>query len=183
MRQIALKSINNCFPFVRKACRGLNLTRLESNTPLGTRALNRTRYEGRSAVTDKEKVEEIARHLCRAAGQNPDAKIRLGEPLSFAAGDCTIVKPLIVPAWKAYSREARRLAMSDAEHAESRARARKPRRKPIVRLLCSPRILAVVLRRRLRPLQIATRLRALRVGGRRGLSARAAMLSQQESGS
>jgi hypothetical protein len=69
-------------------------------------------------VTDEEKIEKIARELCRAAGQDPDTKVRLGQPLSFAAGDCTIVKPLIVPAWKAYSREARRLSMSDAEHAE-----------------------------------------------------------------
>jgi hypothetical protein len=132
-------------------------------------------------VTDEEKLEEIARQLCRAAGQNPDAKIRLGEPLSFTAGECTIVKPLIVPAWKAYSREARRLAMSDSEHAGSSARARIPRRKPIVRLLCSPRMLGVVLRRRLRPLQLATRLPALRVRGRRSVSTGAGIFSVERS--
>jgi hypothetical protein len=105
--------------------------------------------------TDEEKLEKVARELCLAGGKNPDAMVRLGEPLSYAAGECTIVKPLFVPAWKTYSREARRLAMSDAEHAESSVRGRKPRRKPIVRLLCSPRMLAVVLRRRFRPLQMA----------------------------
>lgn len=103
------------------------------------------------------------------------------EPLALAAGECTILKPLIVPAWKAYSREARRLAMSDAEHAESSARARKPRRKLVVRLLCRPRMLAIVLRHRLRPRQVATRLRALRIRGRQSLPAGAGMFSQRKS--
>jgi hypothetical protein len=133
-------------------------------------------------VTDEEKLEQIARELCRAAGKDPDAKIRLGEPLSFAVGECTVVKPLIVPAWKAYSREARRLAMSDAEHAERSARARKPRRKlAIVRLLCSPRMLAIVLRRRSRRLQIAARWRALQIRARQSTSAGATIVSARRS--
>jgi hypothetical protein len=66
-------------------------------------------------VTEEEKIERIARQLCIAAGKNPDARIRLGAPLSFAAGECTVIRPLIVPEWKQYCREARRLAMSDAE--------------------------------------------------------------------
>jgi hypothetical protein len=135
-------------------------------------------------VTDEEKLEEIARQLCQAAGQNPDTKIRLGDPLSFAVGECTIVKPLIVPAWKAYSREARRLAMSDAEHADRGVRARGPRRQPtIVRLLCSPRMLAIVLRRRLRCLQMAARLRPLHIRARQDLSAGAAIASARKSSS
>ena len=69
-------------------------------------------------MTDEEKLQKIARELCCAAGKDPDAKVQLGQPLSFRAGECTGLKPLIVPAWKAYSREARWLAMSDAEHAE-----------------------------------------------------------------
>jgi hypothetical protein len=125
--------------------------------------------------TDEEKLEKVARELCLAGGKNPDAMVRLGEPLSYAAGECTIVKPLFVPAWKTYSREARRLAMSDAEHAESSVRGRKPRRKPIVRLLCSPRMLAVVLRRRFRPLRMATPLRTLRGRGRQREDGRASL--------
>jgi hypothetical protein len=111
-------------------------------------------------VTDEEKIEKIARELCRAAGQDPDAKVRLGQPLSFAAGDCTIVKPLIVSAWKAYSREARRLSMSDAEHAEPSTPRRNSRRKRrIVRWRASARMLQIVLRRRLKRLQLTISLR------------------------
>jgi hypothetical protein len=110
-------------------------------------------------VTDEEKIEKIARELCRAAGQDPDAKVRLGQPLSFAAGDCTIVKPLIVPAWKAYSREARRLSMSDAEHAEPTPRRNSRRKRGIVRWRASARMLQIVLRRRLKRLQLTASLK------------------------
>jgi hypothetical protein len=118
-------------------------------------------------VTDEEKIEKIARELCRAAGQDPDAKVRLGQPLSFAAGDCTIVKPLIVSAWKAYSREARRLSMSDAEHAEPSRRTRNSgRKRRIVRWRASARMLRIVLRRRLRRLQLTASLKEFRFAAR-----------------
>jgi len=107
-------------------------------------------------VTDGEKLESMARELCRAAGKDPDAKICLGTPVSFPVGDCTIVKPLIVPTWKAYCREARRLSMSDAEHAEASAGPHKSRRKRrIRRLRASMRMLRIVLRRRLARSQLA----------------------------
>ncbi len=69
-------------------------------------------------MSEEEKIEKVARQLCIAAGKNPDARVRLGQPLAFAAGECTVLRPLIIPAWKQYCREARRLAMSDAEHAD-----------------------------------------------------------------
>jgi hypothetical protein len=116
-------------------------------------------------VTDEEKIEKIARELCHAAGKDPDAKIRLGTPMSFPVGECTIVKPLIVPTWKAYWREARRLSMSDAEHAEHGV-ARTDGggfsgRRRIRRLRASARMLRRVLRRRLARLQLVARLPAL----------------------
>jgi hypothetical protein len=121
-------------------------------------------------VTDEEKIEKMARELCRAAGQDPDAKVRLGQPLSFAAGDCTVVKPLIVPAWKAYSREARRLSMSDAEHAEPSTPRRNSRRKRrIVRWRASARMLQIVLRRRLRRLQLTASLREFHRAAQEGI--------------
>jgi hypothetical protein len=121
-------------------------------------------------VTDEEKIEKMARELCRAAGQDPDAKVRLGQPLSFAAGDCTVVKPLIVPAWKAYSREARRLSMSDAEHAEPSTPRRNSRRKRrIVRWRASARMLQIVLRRRLRRLQLTASLREFHRAAQEGV--------------
>jgi hypothetical protein len=121
-------------------------------------------------VTDEEKIEKIARELCRAAGQDPDAKVRLGQPLSFAAGDCTIVKPLIVSAWKAYSREARRLSMSDAEHAEPSTPRRNSRRKRrIVRWRASARMLQIVLRRRLKRLQLTASLREFHRAAKEGI--------------
>jgi hypothetical protein len=123
-------------------------------------------------VTDEEKLERIARELCSAAGQDPDARVRLGPPLAFAAGECTIVKPLIVPAWKAYCREARRLSMSDAEHAEGGTEPRKlRRRRRVARLRASPRLLRIVLRRRLRRVQLIARLSALHLAARQGISA------------
>jgi len=118
-------------------------------------------------VRDEERLENIARELCRAAGQDPDIKIRMGQPLSFTVGDCTIVKPLIVPAWKAYSREARRLSMSDAEHAETaeaQLALRRRRRR-------SARRLWIVMRRRSRRLRVAERLKAFCAGLRSGASA------------
>jgi hypothetical protein len=122
--------------------------------------------------TDEEKLEKVARELCLAVGKNPDAMVRLGEPLSYAAGECTIVKPLFVPAWKTYSREARRLAMSDAEHADCANGAYKSARNHILlRLLWSPRAAAIVLRRRARRLQSFVRVRALYVRARQKLPA------------
>jgi hypothetical protein len=118
-------------------------------------------------VTDEERLEKIARELCRAAGQDPDIKIRMGQPLSFTVGDCTVLKPLIVPAWKAYSREARRLSMSDAEHAETGEKqppATRGRRR-------SARMLWVAVRRRSRPLRLAQRLKAFCAGLRSGATA------------
>ncbi|MBV8849087.1 MAG: hypothetical protein JOZ16_05825 [Methylobacteriaceae bacterium] len=117
------------------------------------------KYEGRSVVTDEEKLEKVARELCCAAGEDPDATIRLGQPLSFAAGECTVVKPLFVPAWRQYSREARRLAMSDVEHAEygvSDAGLKRFRR-----MRRSARIITIKLRRRAKRLWLAAGLRAL----------------------
>jgi hypothetical protein len=118
-------------------------------------------------VKDEEKLENIARELCRAAGQDPDAKIRLGEPLSFAIGECTIVKPLIVPAWKAYSREARRLSMSDAEHAEAGGKQR-----PAARGRRGPaRTLRIMTRRWSRRLRLAQRLKTFCADLRGGAAA------------
>jgi hypothetical protein len=119
-------------------------------------------------VTDEEKLEKVARELCCAAGKDPDARIRLGTPVSFPAGECTVVKPLIVPAWKAYCREARRLSMSDAEHAEASAGPHKSRAKRrIRRLRASMRMLRIVLRRRLSRLQLAARLTRTNIIARR----------------
>jgi hypothetical protein len=101
-------------------------------------------------VRDDESVEEVARELCRATGQNPDAMIRLGQPISSVVGQCTIVKPLIVPAWKAYCREARRLAMADAEHANVRQEQRqisRRRRTGLRRIRISARKFRSALRR------------------------------------
>jgi hypothetical protein len=115
-------------------------------------------------VTNAENVEKIARELCLAAGKNPDATMRLGEPLSFAVGECIIVKPLIVPAWKTFSREARRLSMSDAEHAEACRETRNlPRRRGMAlnRMGRSLRKWRIVLRRRLRRLQVAASLKTV----------------------
>jgi hypothetical protein len=118
-------------------------------------------------VTDEEKLEKTARELCRAAGQDPDARVRLGQPLSFTVGDCTIVKPLIVPAWKAYSREARRLSMSDAEHAgaeEKQRPAAHGRRH-------SARAVRIVMRRGARRLRLAQQLKTLCAAIRSSMSA------------
>jgi hypothetical protein len=118
-------------------------------------------------VRDEERLENIARELCRAAGQDPDIKIRMGQPLSFTVGDCTIVKPLIVPAWKAYSREARRLSMSDAEHAEA---GEMPR--PAIRgRRRSARMLWIMMRRRSPRLRLAQRLKAFCADLRSGAAA------------
>ena len=117
-------------------------------------------------LTNEEKLEKVARELCLAAGKSPDEMVRLGEPLSFAAGDCMIVKPLFLPAWKTYSREARRLAMSDAEHAEHGAAndqsegARK--RRPAFRdRRSATRRIRIKLYRRLRRMRFGSRLRGL----------------------
>lgn len=114
-------------------------------------------------MSDQEKLESIARELCRAAGKNPDAKMRLGTPMSFAAGECTVIKPLIVPAWKTYCREARRLAMSNAEHAEVSEQDHGPCGHNLVLRVGrrSARRLRIKLYRRWRRLHIAPRLRAL----------------------
>jgi hypothetical protein len=122
---------------------------------------------------NEERVEEVARELCRAAGKHPDARIRLGEPVSFAAGECTIVKPLFVPGWKAYAREARRLAMADAEHAEAVEESGSAGTRPggFGQIRRSLRILRVVMRRRSRRIKLATRLRELPTAFHRSLSA------------
>jgi hypothetical protein len=107
-------------------------------------------------VTDEEKLEKVARELCRAGGGDPDAKIRLGQPLSLSLGECKVIKPLIVPAWKAYCREARRLSMSDAEHAEnSEATHKIPRKRgaALTQICRSCRMLRVVVQRRVRRLR------------------------------
>jgi hypothetical protein len=117
-------------------------------------------------VTEEEKLERVARELCRAAGQDPDAKIRMGEPVSITVGDCTILKPLFVPAWKAHCREARRLAMSDAEHAEARAESREVARRPaLTRLLRAARFASILTRRRLRRRRFVVRVNAHDRGG------------------
>lgn len=112
-------------------------------------------------MIDEARLEKVARELCQAAGKDPDAKMRLGEPIAFAQGDCTIVKPLIVPAWKAYCREAQRLAMSDDEHAEAGEEQRAGKRRVrFRRTRRSARVLRVVLRRRQRQvLQLRQRLK------------------------
>lgn len=118
-------------------------------------------------MRDEERLEKIARELCRAAGQDPDAKIRMGQPLSFTVGNCTVVKPLVVPAWKAYSREARRLSMSDAEHAEAGGKQRpaaRGRRHPA-------HMLRIMMRRWSRRLRLAQRLKAVCVDLRSGAAA------------
>jgi hypothetical protein len=91
----------------------------------------------------------------------------MGQPLSFTVGECTIVKPLIAPAWKGYSREARRLSMSDAEHAETGEK-----QPPVTRgRRRSARMLWVAMRRRSRPLRLAQRLKAFCAGLRSGAAA------------
>jgi hypothetical protein len=130
-------------------------------------------------VTDEERLENVARELCRAAGQNPDAKIRMGQPMSFTIGDCTIVKPLIAPAWKAYCREARRLSMSYAEHADVKEQSRGTRRRhsALRQGRRSAWRLWIKLHRRSRGLRVAPRLRALCVAIKAGASARASEVS------
>src|SRR6059058_2821841 len=122
----------------------------------------------------------MARELCRAAGKDPDAKIRLGTPLSFPVGECTVVKPLIVPAWKAYCREARRLSMSDAEHAEACTRKDGfSAKRRIRRLRASPRMLRILLRRRFTRLQLAARLTQTNIIAGRGRSGGAIQVPYQ----
>jgi hypothetical protein len=130
-------------------------------------------------VTDEERLENMARELCRAAGQNPDAKIRMGQPMSFTVGDCTIVKPLIVPAWKAYRREARRLSMSDAEHTDVKEQSHgaRSRHSALRQGRRSARRLWIKLSRRGRRVRVAPRLRALCIAIKAGASARASEVS------
>jgi hypothetical protein len=127
-------------------------------------------------VTDEEKLERVARELCQAAGENPDAKIRMGQPLSFTVGNCTVVKPLILPAWKAYSREARRLSMSDAEHGDARKEESQACGEPLPALRQVDRsghVLGILLRRRLHRLRSASRLMGLCLAIQTGAVARA----------
>ena len=126
-------------------------------------------------MSEDERIEKIARELCRAAGQEPDARIRLGQPLSFPVGECTIVRPLIVPAWKTYCREARRLSMSDAEHAENEGNQRKlrpARAAPLQRVVRAARMMSIKLRRRARHFHLAPRLRGLCIAIEQGASVR-----------
>jgi hypothetical protein len=126
-------------------------------------------------VTDEERLEKVARELCRAAGENPDAKIRMGQPISFTVGDCTILKPLIVPAWKAYSREARRLSMADTEHMvvgqEEGDEGTREHSSALHRAHRPARMVRIVMRRRWRRLRLTRRLAALSTVLQRGPSA------------
>jgi hypothetical protein len=126
-------------------------------------------------VSDEEKIERVARQLCIAAGKNPDARIRLGQPLAFAAGECTVIRPLIVPTWKQYCREARRLAMSDAEHAELSPETTSVRKASsrLNRALRSARAISMRLRHRSGRVRFAQRLNGLCAAVESGALARA----------
>lgn len=126
-------------------------------------------------MSDEEKIENVARQLCIAAGKNPDARIRLGQPLAFAAGECTVIRPLIVPTWKQYCREARRLAMADAEHADCLQQTTSigERSSRLNRALHSARAISMRLRRGSARLRFAQRLNGLCAAVESGALARA----------
>jgi hypothetical protein len=60
-------------------------------------------------MSDEAKIEQIARHLCRAAGKNPDKTIRFGTPLTLNVDGCHVIRVLMLPAWREHMREARRM--------------------------------------------------------------------------
>jgi hypothetical protein len=60
-------------------------------------------------MSDEAKIEQIARHLCCAAGKNPDKTVRFGAPLTFNVEGCRVIRVLMLPAWREHMREARRI--------------------------------------------------------------------------
>jgi hypothetical protein len=60
-------------------------------------------------MNDAAKVEEIARELCRAAGNNPDRTVRFGTLLRLNVSGCEVIRVVMLPAWREHMREARRM--------------------------------------------------------------------------
>jgi hypothetical protein len=67
------------------------------------------RFSRGATMSDAGKIEQMARQLCRASGNDPDKTVRFGTPLTLNVDGCQIIRVLMLPAWREHMREARRM--------------------------------------------------------------------------
>ena len=56
-----------------------------------------------------ERIEQIARQLCRASGKDPNKTVRFGAPRTLNLDGCQVIRVVMLPAWREHMREARRI--------------------------------------------------------------------------